>query len=197
MSSFEKYFNAVAGNYADKSSKGIWAILRKQESSLVIKALDPFQGMTCLELGCGAGFYTYKLACYSPSLLIAVDISENMLRELNDSRIKRVRADIENIKFKVGFDRVLCAGAIEFLPDIKNFFSNMKNLLSATGKAVLLIPKKGMLGVLYKAFHRSHAVEISLFTIDELEYILNANNLKIIEQFSPTPAVNIFVISHA
>jgi len=83
----EKYFNEVAGNYNDKSSKGIWALLRRLESVAVMKAMDPFQGMTCVELGCGAGFYANRLASYNPSLLVAVDISENMLRELNGSQI--------------------------------------------------------------------------------------------------------------
>jgi SAM-dependent methyltransferase len=119
-----------------------------------------------------------------------------MLRELNDSQIKRVRADIENIKFNMRFDRVLCAGAIEFLPDIKNFLSNLKELLSVSGKAVLLMPKSGMLGRFYRAFHQSHSVQVSLYEIEELKVLLNANHLKIENQFSPIPMTRVLVITH-
>ena len=196
MSSIKKYFNEVAGNYNDKSSKGIWALLRRLESVAVMKAMDPFQGMTCVELGCGAGFYANRLASYNPSLLVAVDISENMLGELNDSRVKKVRADIENIKFKMVFDRVLCAGAIEFLSDINNFLSNLKKLLSISGKAVLLIPKNGMSGRFYKAFHRSHSVQVSLYAIDELKNLLDVNHLKIETVYSPTPMTYVLVVTH-
>jgi ubiquinone/menaquinone biosynthesis C-methylase UbiE len=196
MSSVKKYFNEVAGDYNDKSDKGLWAFLRKLESIAVMKAMAPFPGMTCVELGCGAGFYTRRLAALNPSLLVAVDISENMLRELDDPRIKRVRADIENINFNVSFDRILCAGAIEFLPYIKSFLSNLKKLLSASGKAVLLLPKSGVLGRFYKAFHRSHSIEVSLYEIKTLKILLDANHLKIEKQYSPTPMTRVLVISH-
>jgi ubiquinone/menaquinone biosynthesis C-methylase UbiE len=196
MSSVTKYFNKVAGNYNSNSRKGVWALLRRLESVAVMKAMDPFQGMTCIELGCGAGFYTKRLATHNPSILIAVDMSENMLVELNDSRVKCVRADIENIKFKMVFDRVLCAGAIEFLSDIKKFLSNLKALLSHSGKAVLLIPKKGLVGKFYKAFHRSHSVQVSIYGIGELKKLLSANHLKIEKLYSPTPMTYVLVVTH-
>lgn len=196
MSSIIKYFNGVAGHYNEKSDRGIWAFLRRLESVEVMKALNPLEGMRCLELGCGAGFYTNRLAFYNPSILVAVDISENMLGELNDSRIKGVRADIENVQFKVDFDRVLCAGAIEFLSDINFFFFNLKKLLSISGKAVLLMPQKGMSGKFYKTFHRLHSVKVSLYAIDELKKILDANYLKIEALYSPTPMTHVIVITH-
>ncbi len=196
MSTVAKYFNEAAGSYNDKSSKGLWAFLRRLESVAVMKAVDPFQGMTCIELGCGAGFYISRLLSCDPSLLVAVDISENMLGELNDSRVKRVRADIENINFKVAFDRVLCAGVIEFLPDIKNFLTNLKTLLSVSGKAVLLMPESGVFGRFYRAFHRAHSVQVSLYKVDELEYLLEVNHLKIEKQYLPPPMTRVLVITH-
>ncbi|MBT3921248.1 MAG: class I SAM-dependent methyltransferase [Nitrospina sp.] len=196
MSLIIKYFNEVAGKYNDKSRKGVWAFLRRLEATAVLKAMTAFEGMTCIELGCGAGYYTHRLASFNPSLLVAVDIAENMLEQLNDSRIKRVRADIEEIKFAAAFDRVLCAGAIEFLSDINKFFSNLKKLLSHSGKAVLLVPRKGVLGSFYKAFHRAHSVQVSLYGIDELKVRLDANHLKIDALLRPTPMSYVLIITH-
>ena len=195
MSQVKRYFNAVAENYNDKSSKGIWELLRNLESTAVIKAMNSIQGKKCLELGCGAGFYTKILAKGNPSLLVAVDISENMLNELNIPGVKRIRADIENIKFKVKFDRVFCAGAIEFLPDIKIFISNLKSILSVSGKAVLLLPKKGLFGWIYRVFHRSHSIQVAIYSCEEIKSILVSNNLKIESQYSPTPMTRVLVIS--
>ena len=196
MSSVKNYFNKVADRYNDNSSKGIWAIFRKLESEAVKDLLDPFQKMTCVELGCGSGFYTKYLASFNPTFLVAVDLSENMLKEINILRVKRVRGDIQNIKFNIKFDRILCAGAIEFLADVNAFFANLKTLLSPTGQAILLMPRKGIFGTIYKVFHRSHVVKVSLYDIDQLEDILNTNHLRIEKIIIPTPMANVLAIVH-
>jgi ubiquinone/menaquinone biosynthesis C-methylase UbiE len=197
MASVKKYFDEVAESYATKSGQGIWALLRRLESVAVMKAMIPIQGMTCVELGCGAGFYANLLVSYNPSLFVAIDISEKMLVALDDSRVKRVRADVENIQFNMTFDRVLCAGVIEFLSDIKSFISNIKKLLSVSGKAILLIPQKGVAGRLYKAFHRLHSIQISIYSIDELKNLLDVNHLKIEVLYTPTPMTHIIVVTHS
>ena len=48
----------------------------------------------------------------------------------------------------------------------------------------------------YKAFHRSHSVQVSLYAIDELKNLLNANYLKIEALYSPTPMTYVLVVTH-
>ena len=168
MSLTEKYFDRIADKYLEKSDRGVWSHLRTKEKKVVLEALELSPGMTCLELGCGAGFYTSLLSTFFPSLLVAVDYSHNMLSHLKVANARRVRADIQNVAFKVKFDRILCAGALEFLPDLQGFLSNMERFLSDKGIMVLLLPKKGIGGFIYKMFHRAHGVAVSLYDEEEL-----------------------------
>ena len=196
MCTVKKYFEEVSGKYKGRSSRGIWAYLRKLESVAVMEAIDPFEGMACLDLGCGTGFYTSRLALSNPKILVAVDISQNMLYELGESNIKRVSADIENIKFKIGFDRILCAGAIEFLPNIEGFLANLKDLLNETGTVVLLLPKKGIFGSIYRAYHLSHGISVDLYELSKLESLLKEFRLKINKSYLPTPMTHVLAITH-
>lgn len=192
----ENYFDEVAEGYLAKSNKGLWAVLRNREQKSVMQAVDPFPGMTCLELGCGAGFYTKPLKNWATSLLLVVDFSQNMLKQLNIPDLKKVRADIQNIKFRRSFDRVVCAGALEFLPNHDLFFANLKNYLSQDGKAVLLIPRKGLWGYAYKLFHYFHGIKIRLYGQNELINILARFDLKIQDISSPTPMNYVLSIKH-
>ena len=190
------YFDRIAEGYLDKSEKGLWAWMRKKEQTALMAAVEPFKGMTCLELGCGAGFYTKLLSQWAGSLLVVVDFSLLMLQHLNISGIKKIRGDIQRISFRRVFDRVVCAGAIEFLPDPDLFFINLKQYLSPNGVAILLIPRKGLFGYFYKMFHLSHGVKVRLFSKNDLRSLLDPLHLHIQKITSPTPMTYILSIKH-
>jgi SAM-dependent methyltransferase len=196
MSFSEKYFNQVANKYQNRSLSGIWSFVRDLEATAIMKSIEGFSGMTCLEFGCGAGYYTDRLVSLRAKILVAVDISENMLKQLADPSIKKVRGDIQNVRFDMKFDRILCAGTIEFLESPDKFFINMKAHLSSKGKAVLLFPRKGVCGALYKVYHRCHKVRVKTFKLDKVEKILNDIELKIENIYTPTPAVYVISVIH-
>ena len=173
MSVIQRYFDDQADNYQSRSKTSFWSILRHREESAVLMALRSFPGMTCLELGCGSGYYTFVLMRLEPSRLMAVDFSYKMLSCLKIPGVLRVRADIQKFSVKTPFDRVLCAGALEFLPDPDAFFYNVKNILSPNGLLILLLPRKSLAGRIYQTFHRSHGVKIRLFDKVELNVVRN------------------------
>ena len=115
MPSYQNYFDDQANKYSESSGKGFWAFLRKKEREAVLHALEPYEGMTCIDLGCGAGYYTKLMSSYSPSTIVGIDRSISMLTQLKDGNILRAQADIQTVAFKKTFDRILCAGALEFL----------------------------------------------------------------------------------
>lgn len=197
MPSIKQYFDSQANDYLFKSSLGIWSILRNKEKVAIQNAFEPFSGMACLELGSGSGYYTPLLASFSPSRLVAVDISHAMLSNLRISQVIKIQADIQNISFQVTFDRVLCAGAIEFLPNPESFFINIKQLLSKDGKLILLLPTKGIMGQIYKWFHRSHQIKITLFDQTMLKTTLEKHKLKIDLLEKPTPMTYVLRVLNA
>ena len=196
MSSVQKYFNALAWNYSARSQRGLWAYLRKKEKQTVLKATRPFSGMNCLELGCGSGYYTSALAKYSPLKMVAVDFSFPMIANVNQTDSLRVCGDICNIAFRSRFDRIVCAGALEFLPNLEKFLSNTKTLLAEKGLLVLLLPRKGIWGFFYKIFHRSHGVNVRLYDFSELESILESQGWKLDSLESPIPMTSVLKVTH-
>ena len=141
MSSYENYFDDQAVKYLESSDKVFWSFLCKKEKEAILKSLEPFEGMSCIDLGCGAGYYTRLLLAHSPSLLVGVDRSLIMLNQLKHKNILRVNVDIQTVAFRKPFDRVLCAGALEFLDDIDSFLENSKELLAHDGLMTILLPK--------------------------------------------------------
>lgn len=192
-----EYFNNVAHGYESKSGTGFWGVLRRKEEKAVMQALTPVSGLACIEMGCGSGYYTNLISKYSPSFLVAVDISSKMLFHLKTQNAKKVKADIQNIRFHRQFDRILCAGALEFLPTIQPFLSNVKCLLTDEGKMVLLLPRRGLTGLFYKGFHRFHGIKINLFGADDFMAVLEQEGWKLEKIVSPTPMTYIATVVHA
>ena len=196
MPSYQNYFDDQANKYSENSDKGFWVFLRKKEKEAVLKALEPFAGMRCVDLGCGSGYYTQLLLSYSPSLMVSIDRSLTMLYHLKGKGILRAQADIQTVAFQNTFDRVLCAGALEFLESIDPFLKNAKTLLAQDGLMTILLPKRGIWGFFYKIFHWSHSVPIQLFSYRKLENKLNKYGFNLQEITCPTPMTYVLKIVH-
>ena len=196
MNNTKDYFDSVAAQYGPKSHKGFWSGIRKKEEKAVFKAVAPTPGTSYLELGCGSGYYTRLISKNSPSLLVAVDISQEMLKHLHVINAKKVRADIQNVSFSRKFDRILCAGALEFLDDISVFLANIEGVLSNNGKMVLLLPRRGVCSFFYKFFHLLHGVKVKLFTEKELKSVLVQGKWKLESLSVPTPMTYVLTVTN-
>tara|TARA_B100002003_G_C14110169_1_gene533949 strand:+ start:1148 stop:1744 length:597 start_codon:yes stop_codon:yes gene_type:complete len=196
MNNTKDYFDGVAAQYCSKSHKGFWSSIRKKEEKAFLSAVTPSPGISYLELGCGSGYYTSLISKNSPSLLVAVDISQVMLKHLHVNNAKKVRADIQNVSFHNQFDRIICAGALEFVDDISFFLDNMKGVLSTNGKMVLLLPRKGIGGFFYKFFHSLHGVKVKLFTKKELKSIFGQGKWKLESLVVLTPMTYVLTVTN-
>ena len=97
MSPTKTYFDNLALEYSAKSHRGFWAYLRKKEKKAVMKAIEPFQRMSLIELGCGSGYYTSLLTEYNPTTLVAVDYSYPMISNVRIKNALRICGDIQNL----------------------------------------------------------------------------------------------------
>ena len=79
------------------------------------------EGKTCLDCGCGLGFFTMALLKYSPSRMVSVDISPSLVKQVGsrDQRIEPLVADLMELDNFIHdkFDLVISSEVIEHTPD--------------------------------------------------------------------------------
>ncbi|MGB3460067.1 MAG: class I SAM-dependent methyltransferase [Halobacteriota archaeon] len=109
------------------------------------------EGMTALDLGCGPGFFSVEMAIMvgESGLVIATDLQEGMLQKLKnkirgteiEKRIKLHKCEEDKIGVTENVDFVLAFYMVHEVPDQKKFFEEIKSILKAKGKALIVEPK--------------------------------------------------------
>ena len=156
-----KYFDEVASHYQERSQTGFWNQVRNVERRAVLEALDIKPGERVLDVGCGAGFYSRELVKLGAHVS-GIDSSGPMLDQFRMLKLVAYQGKFESFQFENRFDKVLVAGAGEFISDLKLLLSQLEKVLEPSGRAVILAPRSNLLGVAYKLWHRSHGCEVSL-----------------------------------
>jgi 2-polyprenyl-3-methyl-5-hydroxy-6-metoxy-1,4-benzoquinol methylase len=183
-----KYFDLKAPEYFYKSRKGLWRIIRQREKSAVLKMLDPAHKDFILDAGCGTGYYLSALLEHGFKAE-GIDFSYKMVEEARKRGFPaRVVNLEENINVTQRYDKIICAGVLEFCDNDKNALMNLKNILRPEGVIILLIPKLSFTGLLYKLFHRCGCGEkINLYSVTRLRELANLCNFRICDMVAPTP----------
>lgn len=107
-----------------------------------------------LEIGCGVGYYTRKIAAVTP-YLIATDISQNYVDQAKAANPHPIEAyvacPVEKLPFPDNsFDTVLMSEVIEHLIDSEQGVREIWRVLRPGGKAVIATPNKNSyLNILY------------------------------------------------
>lgn len=180
------YFDNVAGRYQDMTSSNILGKIRNNEAKSVMKLLDPQKGENILDAGCGAGFYSLLIK-ERGATPFGIDISSKMVDETKKQGVEAGKHDLENLDLGKNFDKIVCAGALEFCTAPKEAVKNLSNHLAEEGHIIFLFPKLSITGLLYKLYHLSHGVIINLFTVKKVEQLLNKAELEISSVETPTP----------
>ncbi|MBO4286111.1 MAG: class I SAM-dependent methyltransferase, partial [Bacilli bacterium] len=109
------FFNQVAVNY------------NHQDSKLIDELLDSLFITKCkrvLDLGCGKGIISEKLAMRNDGEVVALDLSSEMLKyakeKINDKRVKFVNADFYQYEDQP-FDAIVCFDAYPHFLDEEGF----------------------------------------------------------------------------
>jgi SAM-dependent methyltransferase len=162
------YFRDRAPRYAHDAETGVWGYWKRRELSAVRDHLGDLYGLDVLECGCGAGWYARRLIEQQPASYIATDFLPEMLQEVRIPGVTPMQADLTSFTLEIMFDRILCAGALEFVPLPELFFSRAATVLRENGRIVLLVPPDNFPGRLYRLWHRCHGFRIHLFGMDFL-----------------------------
>ena len=159
----KQYFDFQSRGYQAASSSSLWAWQRKREARAVEAMLGPVKGQRVLDMGSGAGFYTRLCLARGASHVTAVDFSESMISQLPREKVTGIVADAAVIELDEQFEKILCAGLLEFAPSPENILRNIRKAISADGTFVCLVPPRNLAGRIYRMFHRRHGFEINLF----------------------------------
>jgi ubiquinone/menaquinone biosynthesis C-methylase UbiE len=116
--------------------------LQALEEPVVWRAIGDSYGKKVLDLGCGTGRHSLRLAA-AGAMVVGVDFSEGMLEEARRKpgaeRIQFVRHDLhEPLPFGNGeFDLVVSGLVLEHLRELEPFFTELKRVLKTNGHAVI------------------------------------------------------------
>ena len=86
--------------------------------------------------------------------------------------------DMEQLGIRGCFDWVLCIGSLEFAARPRQVITGLSACLRPGGRFVLLFPRRGWLGTVYAAYHRTHGMRIHLFSGEEIRGSMRAAGLQ-------------------
>jgi 2-polyprenyl-3-methyl-5-hydroxy-6-metoxy-1,4-benzoquinol methylase len=185
----KKYFDAQSSRYHCKSKKGLWNVIKQKEKSAVINMLELERKDFILDAGCGSGYYLSALAergCRAEGF----DFSSKMVAEAKEHGLV---ASVVNIEEGMGhderYDKIICAGVLEFCVDDSKVLMNLRNILKPEGIIVLLIPRISFAGLVYEIFHRILGCQekIKLYSQDKVIKLAKERGLKVCGTLYPTP----------
>ncbi len=107
------------------------------EQRFLERLLPPVAGLDAVDLGCGTGRWTAKLALQAPRSLVGVDSSAEMLaqakRKLGDAA-KWVIADCADLPFpRSSADLIICSFLASYVQDLAKFAEQIRRLLRPGG----------------------------------------------------------------
>ena len=139
----KRFFDRIASRY-----DGINARLYKRE--WLDRVRDAIRGERVLDVGVGTGFTTNHLAN-----AVGIDLSREMLRRAH-YRGHLVQADFMHPPFRgPGFDTVVFAGSLYYLPSALEVLRIAEGLLRPGGRVVILSPATLLLAPFVPIFTES------------------------------------------
>jgi len=184
-----RYFDNRAHGYFCNSNKGLWNTAKQREKSAILRILEPERKDLILDAGCGSGYYLSALAedGYNAE---GFDFSGEMVNEAKRLGFKAFEANVEeDMGHDERYDKIICAGVLEFCRDDAKALMNLKNILKQGGVIALLIPCASFAGLLYRGFHRFFGCgeKVNLYSMAGVYKLAKACGLDVCGILRPVP----------
>ena len=114
-----------------------------------------------LDVGCGPGLYAKPLKRRGHEVW-AIDFAAEMVAMVTGHVDHASVADIETFDLGRTFDRILCLGVLEFVAQPEAVFDRLRDHLAPMGRLVVLVPRQGFGGWIYKREKRKHGLTVRL-----------------------------------
>ncbi len=107
---------------------------------------EKLRGKTCLEGGCGLGYFSLEMLKFKPDRMVAVDIAPNLVARLTERSpsIEARVADVLALSDRVPerFDVVVSSEVIEHTPDPKAAVRSLLSRVAGGGYVALSVPNR-------------------------------------------------------
>ena len=161
--SVTRHYDAAAGEYTTNRERGLLGRLVATEKNAVLRALALEEGHSVLDAGCGSGIYS-ELIRQRGARPTGIDISPAMIEIYRSRGFGGRVANLEDVDPGETFDRILCAGSLEFVRDAEAALKNLMGFLSPSGFLIWLYPRRGLMGLMYKLYHVKNGLRVRLFS---------------------------------
>ncbi|HYZ90442.1 MAG TPA: class I SAM-dependent methyltransferase [Myxococcales bacterium] len=156
------YYSRIADGYHRRVARGPLSPLRQRERAAVLELARLIPGLSLADVGCGSGYYALE-AKRRGLHVCAIDAVPEMLAQL-DGDVDEVRLfDLDSLGPWRAFDRVICAGVLDFVANVEQAFANLCALVAPGGWLVVLAPCAGPGGWLYRAEKALFGLRVNLF----------------------------------
>ena len=180
------YFSKISKNYEGFVNWKFLSYFRDRERNTVIRMLALDSGSTLLDVGVGAGFFS-RIAKAKGLTTCGVDVVPGMLEaakpHLNESKV----VSVEKLDYKNRFDRIVCAGVLDFTRSPMTAIARMSDAMVSGGRLVILCPRRGPGGVYYIFEKMIFGMRVNLLTREVLTRWAERAGLTYIEHAHPLP----------
>lgn len=135
----EVSFNSRAFTYANS------ALVQKSASEILLSLLLIQHGEDVLDLGCGPGHITKKIAQITDGTVMGVDISQGMIEQAissnsGPSNLSYSLMDAENFELPINFDVIVCNSSFQWFKKPEQVLINCFNVLNQGGRIGVQAP---------------------------------------------------------
>lgn len=170
------HYDREAAGYHARFSSGLLGRLRARERAAVMELLDPRAGERVLDAGCGPGFDARPLM-ERGCAVVGVDLSPAMVAVARARGVDASVADLHELDLGRRFDKILCAGPLEFCASAGQVLHRLSAHLEPGGALVVLFPPPTAVGRLYRVYHRRHGLPIRLYPVEAMRELMRAAGL--------------------
>ncbi len=159
-----RHFERLAHRYDGAVSRGPLGLLRARERAAVLRLAelsDPAV-RTVLDAGCGDGVYA-RAAKRAGKWAHAMDASAAMVERVRPHVDLAEQADVEAFEPGRAYDLVLCCGVLDFVTAPGPALERLCRLCAPGGRLVVLLPRAGAGGLLYRLEKACAGLEVNLF----------------------------------
>jgi ubiquinone/menaquinone biosynthesis C-methylase UbiE len=139
----EVNFNSRAFTYANNS------LVQKSASEVLLNLLSIQPGEDVLDLGCGPGHITKKIAQITGGNVMGIDISQGMIEQAISSgqeftNLTYSVMDAENVELPVNFDVIVCNSTFQWFKKPEQALAHCFNTLKQGGRIGIQAPATRM-----------------------------------------------------